>query len=43
MRVTFDTATGEKTLAELGLDFDDAALVFADRHIFSMRKVNERE
>ena len=81
MRVTFDPAKREKTLAERGLDFADAKLVFAgatldiedvrkdygesrivcygylagrmvvvgytargmDRHIFSMRKANERE
>ena len=81
MRVTFDSAKREKTLAERGLDFADAALVFegvtvevedtrknygetriicygllegrivvlgytprgADRHVFSMRKANERE
>lgn len=29
MRITFDTAKREKTLAERGLDFADAALVFA--------------
>ena len=81
MRITFDPAKREKTGAERGLDFDDAAVVFAgatleiedtrkyygetriicygllagrmvvvgytprgaDRHIFSMRKANERE
>lgn len=81
MRVTFDAAKREKTLAERGLDFADAALVFAgvtveiddarkdygeprticygllegrmvvvgytprgaDRHVFSMRKADERE
>ena len=81
MRITFDPAKREKTIAERGLDFADAALVFAgvtlevedtrkhydetriicygllagrmvvvgytprgaDRHIFSMRKANERE
>ena len=81
MRVTFDPAKREKSLAERGLDFADAALVFAgvtleiedtrkdygeirvicngrlegrmvvvgytprgaDRHVFSMRKANERE
>ncbi len=81
MRITFDLAKREKTLAERGLDFADAALVFAgvtlevedtrrnygetriicygllegrmvvlgytprgaDRHVFSMRKANERE
>ena len=81
MRITFDPAKREKTLAERGLDFADAALVFegvtlevedirkeyrevriicygmlagrmvvvgytprgADRHVFSMRKANERE
>lgn len=77
----FDEAKREKTLAERGLDFADAALIFAgvtvevedtrrnygetriicygllegrivvlgytprgaDRHVFSMRKANERE
>ena len=81
MRITFDPAKREKTFAERGLDFADAALVFAgvtlevedtrkdygetrilcygylegrmvvvgytprgtDRHVFSMRKANERE
>ncbi|MCX7171749.1 MAG: BrnT family toxin [Proteobacteria bacterium] len=81
MRITFDPAKREKTLAERGLDFADATLVFAgvtveiedtrknydetriicygllegrmvvvgytprgaDRHIFSMRKANDRE
>lgn len=81
MQVTFDPAKRARTLAERGLDFADAALVFegntleieddrkdygeiriicfgllagrmvvvgytprgADRHIFSMRKANERE
>ena len=81
MQVTFDPAKRAKTLAEWGLDFADAALVFegdtleveddrrdygevriicfgllagrmvavgntprgADRHVFSMRKANERE
>ena len=81
MRVTFDPAKRVKTLADRGLDFADAALVFegvtlefedtrkdygeiriicfgrlagrmvvvgytppgADRHVFSMRKANERE
>lgn len=81
MGVTFDPAKRDKTLAERGLDFADAAVVFAgvtvevedhradygetrvicygllegrmvvvgytprgaDRHIFSMRKANERE
>ena len=81
MRVTFDPVKRDKTLAERGLDFSDAAIVFAgitvevedtrqdygetrivcyglladrmivvgytprgtDRHIFSMRKANERE
>jgi uncharacterized DUF497 family protein len=81
MRVTFDPAKRAKTLAERGLDFDDAAVVFqgttveiedtrrnygetriicygllsgrlvvigytprgATRHVFSMRKANERE
>ncbi len=81
MRITFDPAKRDKTLAERGLDFADAAVVFAgvtveiedtrkdygeqrivcfglldgrlvvvgytprgaDRHIFSMRKANERE
>jgi len=81
MTITFDLAKRTKTLAERGLDFADADLVFAgvtvevqdirrdygeeriicygllerrmvvlgytprgaDRHIFSMRKANERE
>ncbi|MEK6593406.1 MAG: BrnT family toxin [Pseudomonadota bacterium] len=81
MQITFDAAKREKTLAERGLDFADAAFVFsgvilgvedtrrnygearvicygllggrmvvvgytprgADRHVFSMRKVYERE
>ena len=81
MRITFDPAKRKTTLAERGLDFADAALVFAgvtveiedtrknygetriicygllegrmvvvgytprgaDRHIFSMRKANDRE
>jgi hypothetical protein len=29
MRITFDPAKRDKTLAERGLDFDDAALIFA--------------
>jgi uncharacterized DUF497 family protein len=75
MRVTFDRVKRAKTLTERGLDFADAALIFAgdtrknygekrvicygllagrvvvvgytprgaDRHVFSMRKANERE
>jgi uncharacterized DUF497 family protein len=81
MQILFDPAKRDKTLAERGLDFADAKLVFAgitlemedtrknygesrvicygllagrmivvgytprgaDRHIFSMRKANERE
>ena len=81
MRITFDPVKREKALADRGLDFADAALVFegvtveaedtrkdygevriicygvlvgrmvvvgytprgAERHIFSMRKANERE
>ena len=81
MRITFDPAKRDKVLRERGLDFDDAALIFAgvtlevedtrkdygeariicygmlegrlvvvgytprgaDRHVFSMRKANERE
>lgn len=81
MRITFDPVKRDKTLADRGLDFSDAELVFAgltlevedsrknygepriicygllagrmvvvgytprgsDRHIFSMRKANERE
>ena len=81
MRITFDGARRKKTLAERGLDFVDAASIFAgvtlevedtrknygetrvicygllqgrmvvvgytprgaDRHVFSMRKANERE
>lgn len=81
MGITYDPAKRAKTLAERGLDFEDAATVFAgvtvevedvrkdygetriicygllkdrlvvvgyvprgvDRHIFSMRKANDRE
>ncbi|MBF0284971.1 MAG: BrnT family toxin [Magnetococcales bacterium] len=81
MKLTFDPAKRDKTLAERGLDFESAALVFAGRiheiedtrqdygerrimcfgelngrmmvvgyvqrgdarHVFSMRKANERE
>ena len=81
MRVTFDPAKRAKTLAERGLDFEDAAIVFQGttveiedtrrnygetrvicygllsgrlvvigytargitRHVFSMRKANDRE
>ena len=81
MRITFDAVKREKALADRGLDFADAELVFAgvtlevedtrkdygeariicygllagrmvvvgytprgaDRHVFSMRKANERE
>ena len=81
MRITFDPVKRAKTLAERGLDFADAVLIFAgvtveiedtrknygekrvicygllagrvvvvgyaprgaDRHVFSMRKANERE
>ena len=81
MKITFDPTKRDKALSERGLDFDDAALIFAgitleiedtrkdygemrvicygmlegrmvvvgytprgaDRHIFSMRKANERE
>jgi uncharacterized DUF497 family protein len=81
MRATFDSAKRAKTLAERGLDFEDAAIVFegttieiedtrrnygeprficygrlrgrlvvigytprgATRHVFSMRKANDRE
>ena len=81
MRVTFDSAKRAKTLAERGLDFNDAAIVFQGttveledirrnygetriisygllagrlvvigytprggaRHVFSMRKANDRE
>lgn len=81
MRITFDRAKRARTLAERGLDFVDAALIFAGvtveiedtrrdygekrmicygllagrvvvvgytprggaRHVFSMRKANERE
>ena len=81
MRITFDPAKRKSALAERGLDFADAAMVFAgvtveiedtrknygetriicyglldgrmvvvgytprgaDRHIFSMRKANDRE
>jgi uncharacterized protein len=81
MRITFDPVKREKTLADRGLDFADAEIVFAgvtveiedtrkdygetriicfglledrmvvigytprgdERHIFSMRKANDRE
>jgi uncharacterized DUF497 family protein len=81
VRITFDPVKRAKTLTERGLDFADAALIFAgvtveiedtrknygekrvicygllagrvvvvgytprgaDRHVFSMRKANERE
>ncbi|HVE49004.1 MAG TPA: BrnT family toxin [Casimicrobiaceae bacterium] len=81
MRITFDPAKRAQTLAERGLDFEDAAVVFAGttvevedkrrdygeprmtcygllagrlvvvvytpreaaRHVFSMRKANDRE
>ena len=81
MKITFDATKREKTLAERGLDFADAVIIFAgvtleaedtrksygetrmicygllqgrmvvvgytprgaDRHVFSMRKANERE
>ncbi len=81
MQITFDPTKRDKAMSERGLDFDDAALIFAgitleiedtrkdygemrvicygmlegrmvvvgytprgaDRHIFSMRKANERE
>lgn len=81
MRISFDPAKRDRTLAERGLDFEDAARVFAGvtveiedlrkdygeprilcygllegrlivvgytprgavRHVFSMRKANERE
>ncbi|MEO5371619.1 MAG: BrnT family toxin [Magnetococcus sp. DMHC-1] len=81
MKITYDPAKRDKTLAERGLDFEDALLVFAGqthqfedirhdygeqrmicygildgrlvvvgyvqrgetRHIFTMRKANERE
>jgi len=81
MRITFDPVKRAQTLAERGLDFADAPLIFAgvtaeiedtrknygekriicygllagrvvvvgytprgaDRHVFSMRKANERE
>ncbi len=81
MRITFDPLKRERALAERGLDFADAEIVFegvtlevedtrkeygeqriicfgllagrmvaigytprgADRHVFSMRKANERE
>ncbi|MBI5659669.1 MAG: BrnT family toxin [Nitrosomonadales bacterium] len=81
MLITFDPTKRDKALSERGLDFDDAALIFAgvtlevedtrkdygetrvicygllegrmivvgytprgaDRHVFSMRKANERE
>ena len=81
MQITFDPIKRDKALSERGLDFDDAALIFAgvtleiedtrkdygetrvicygllegrmivvgytprgaDRHVFSMRKANDRE
>jgi hypothetical protein len=81
VRITYDAAKRAKTLAERGLDFEDAALIFegttveiedtrkdygepriicygilagrlvvvgytprgAERHVFSMRKANDRE
>ena len=81
MRITFDPSKRDKTLRERGLDFEDAAIVFAGttvevedtrrnygepriicygllagrlvvigytprgttRHVFSMRKANDRE
>ena len=81
MRITYDAAKRAKTLAERGLDFEDAAFVFegttveiedtrkdygepriicygmlagrlvvvaytsrgTERHVFSMRKANDRE
>jgi uncharacterized DUF497 family protein len=81
MRITFDPAKRARTLADRGLDFEDAAIVFegttvevedtrknygepriicygllsgrlvvvgytprgATRHVFSMRKANDRE
>lgn len=33
MRITYDPQKREKTLAERGLDFEDAPLVFAGRQI----------
>jgi uncharacterized DUF497 family protein len=38
--ITFDPKKRAATLAERGLDFEDAERV---RHIFSMRKANDRE
>jgi uncharacterized protein len=49
MRISFDPAKRLRTLADRGLDFEDAAIVFdgtlrgATRHVFSMRKANDRE
>lgn len=81
MRITYDPAKRQRTLAERGLDFEDAALIFdgqtveiedtrrdygevrmicfgylagrlivvgyvprgTSRHVFSMRKANDRE
>ena len=71
MQITFDPAKRDRAVAERGLDFMDAEIMFqgvtlevedirkaygeqrmvvvgytprgADRHIFSMRKANERE
>lgn len=33
MKIGYDTAKRRKTLAERGLDFDDAAMVFKGNHI----------
>ena len=41
MRITFDPAKRDKTLAERGLDFADAALVFAGITLGSRRHSKE--
>ena len=48
MQISYDPAKRERTLRERGLDFEDAPFVGYTprgntRHIFSMRKANERE
>jgi uncharacterized protein len=59
VRITYDPAKREQTLADRGLDFEDAEVVFgllvgrlvvvgytprgSVRHVFSMRKANDRE
>ena len=43
MRIEFDSAKRDKTLAERGLDFAKAYEVLPGRRIISMRKANDRE